>query len=241
MFTFLRNNILVPIEDFIYPPVCFTCDHLLTHDEERVCLRCWQSFTKIHPHDATWKEISSKFQAEGFVEDILSCFLFEKEGALQQVIHLLKYQGMKSLGVQLGRDIGKRMQTNPGFCNADYLVPVPLHKLKARERGYNQSEFLCKGIGEITNIPIHAHLLTRTKYTQSQTKLTIDQRRKNVGDAFRLNPKLCSSVKGRTFILVDDVITTGSTLNACTKVLASNGAKNVFVASVALAQKTNLL
>ena len=236
MLEFLRNTILVPLRDFIYPPVCMTCDQLLTAREEKVCTKCWNSVTGIDSHHAVWKEITGKFQTDGYVEDVLSCFLFEKEGSLQQMIHLLKYQGMKSLGVQLGREIGKRIEGNEYFSRADILVPIPLHKLKMRERGYNQSEFLCRGIADITHIPMQRSLLRRTKYTQSQTQLTIVERRENVGDAFRLNQKFLSFVKGKTIALVDDVVTTGATMNACAMELRANGAATVLAASVALAQ-----
>ncbi len=212
------------------------CDRLLLKNEERICCACWEKVTKISPADPTWKEILERFLAEGVVNDILSCYLFEKEGVFQKVIHLLKYQGMKSIGVDLGCNIGKRMIECSYYSSADYLIPVPLHRLKARERGYNQSEYLCRGISQITGIPIGPGIIKRKKYTQSQTTLTIEERKLNVGGAFFLDPKYIPAVKGKTFILVDDVITTGSTINACARELRSHGAQEVYAASAALAE-----
>ncbi|MBI1807447.1 MAG: ComF family protein [Ignavibacteria bacterium] len=236
MLQMFYRSVLNPIRDFIYPPICFTCNQLLQDDEMRICRACWNSFAKMNPSHPTWVEIKGKFEAEGVVQDILSCFLFEKEGKLQDVVHLLKYRGMKSLGERLGLEIGERIVSDPIFSRADYLIPVPLHKLKRRERGYNQSEHICKGIATVTNIPTHTALIKRLKYTESQTQLNIDQRKENVGNAFEINPKCRPNIEGKSFILVDDVITTGSTINACARILVANGARNVLAASVALAQ-----
>ncbi|MBI4810491.1 MAG: ComF family protein [Ignavibacteriales bacterium] len=186
-----------------------------------------------HP---TWLELKSKFDAESIVKDILSCYLFEKEGKLQEVIHLLKYRGVKSVGIMLGEDIGRKISVNNLFAGADYLIPVPLHKLKQRERGYNQSEFICKGISKITDIPINTTVVNRTKYTQSQTQLNLVERKENVGDAFKINEKVRHLVQGKTFLIVDDVITTGATINSCAKELLAAGASSILVASAALAQ-----
>jgi ComF family protein len=155
----------------------------------------------------------------------------------QQVVHSLKYQGMKSLGIRLGKEIGNRIKASPTFSSADYILPIPLHKLKQRERGYNQSEYLCKGISETTGILIAASFLSRTKYTRSQTQLNLEERRENVGEAFRTNQKFLNEIRGKSFILVDDVITTGSTITACARELRANGAGIILAASAALAQR----
>jgi ComF family protein len=236
VFQILHRNIFIPVWHFIYPPVCFTCHQMLTDGESKVCTQCWKSFQPIHPGDEQWIEMVSKFQMEGVVRDFFSCYLFEKEGKFQEVIHLLKYQGMKSLGLRLGMDIGSRISNSQMFSDADYLVPVPLHKLKQRERGYNQSEWICRGIAQEMRIPIQTDFLKRRKYTQSQTQLNLEQRKENVGDAFKINEKCISKIKGKTIILVDDVITTGSTINACAKELIANGAEKIIAASAAVAK-----
>jgi ComF family protein len=227
---------IYPVRDFIYPRICLVCEVLLHEDEDRICLKCWKSFTTLHPDHPTWKEIESKFTDEGFVNDLLSCYLFEKEGKLQDAIHLLKYQGMKAVGGMLGKEIGEKISTHPCFSKADFVVPIPLHKLKQRERGYNQSEFICKGISAITGIPVVSSMIVRRKYTQSQTQLSLIERKENVGDAFQIQSKYQSLIEGKTIILVDDVITTGATVNACAQQLRSYGASSVLAASVALAQ-----
>ena len=235
MLQVLQRNVITPLVDFIYPPLCWGCENRLTNGDSKICSTCWQSFPKVNLGDARWNEFREKFRSEGFVEDFISCFVFEKEGKLQNVIHLLKYQGVKSLGILLGREVGKLMISEEKFSSANFLIPVPLHNLKRRERGYNQSAYICKGISDITNIPFNNSILRRKKYTQSQTLLNIEERRQNVGDAFEANSKSLGEIRGKSCILVDDVITTGSTINACASVLRKHRAERVLAASVALA------
>ncbi|MBI1804540.1 MAG: ComF family protein [Ignavibacteriae bacterium] len=236
MLSIIHRHVIVPLRDFIYPPVCFTCKTLLSEDVTRVCARCWNSFTRIDSRHPTWNEIQQKFETERIVEGILSSFLFEKDGKLQEVIHHLKYSGMKSLGVRLGEELGKRIVLDERFADADFLVPVPLHKLKQRERGYNQSEYICRGISHVSGIAIADSFVIRAKYTQSQTQLNVSERRENVGEAFRVLPAAVPRIGGKTFILVDDVVTTGSTIDACAREFLASGARRVLAASVALAQ-----
>lgn len=235
MLQILQRNVITPLLDFIYPPLCWACEDRFTDGDSKICSKCWQSFQTVNRGDARWNAFREKSSSEGLVEDFISCFVFEKEGMLQNVIHLLKYQGVKSLGNLLGREVGKRVMNEEKFSSANFLIPVPLHNLKRRERGYNQSDYICKGISDITNIPFNNSILRRKKYTQSQTLLNVEERRHNVGDAFEVNSKSLGEIRGRSFIIVDDVITTGSTINACASVLREHGAERVLAASVALA------
>jgi ComF family protein len=117
--------------------------------------------------------------------------------------------------------------------NIDLLVPVPLHKKRKRKRGYNQSALLCNAISRTTDIPVNEISLQRVKNTISQTKFNLVQRRKNVADAFRVVNK--KEIVNKTILLVDDVITSGSTINACAEQLKINGAKEIFAITVAKA------
>ena len=191
---------------------------------------------KIDATDPTWIEIQSRLEEGHVAEGMLSCFLFEREGKLQEIIHLLKYGSMKSIGVQIGAEIGHRIAADERLRDADYCIPVPLHKLRLRERGYNQCDYLCRGIVAVTGIPTRANVLLRTKATRTQTELRHEERRKNVANAFSINPDLRSALKGKKLLLVDDVITTGSTIAACAEELYKAGAARVIVVSAALAK-----
>ena len=192
--------------------------------------------SKVNEYHPVWNELSEKFNHEQCIRYFTSCYLFEKDGNFQHIIHFLKYEGIKSVGVRFGKEIGKRILSDSLLSFANYLVPVPLHSLKKRERGYNQSEYLCRGISEVTSIPVYASFIKRSRYTQSQTTLNIQERKENVSDAFIIPEKLQLLVEGKSFILVDDVITTGATINACARLLKGHGAASVFAASAALAE-----
>lgn len=233
--TFL-SRLFVPFRDFLYPPLCFVCDGRMEDGAARVCGGCLSSFRRFHVGDPVWYELHNRFKEEGAVSEFLSCFYFEKEGRLQDVIHMLKYRGIKTMGVMLGREIGQRILSSTTISSADCLVPVPLHTLKRRERGYNQSEFIGRGIMEVTGIPMRVDLLRRCKYTQSQTQYNLEQRWENVEDAFEVPRRSLDDVQGKKLILVDDVITTGSTILSCARELLKAGADVVYAASVAVAE-----
>ena len=170
------------------------------------------------------------------ISHLISLYHFEKEGTLQSIIHQLKYSDMTSLGTELGRKLGEKLLLQTHDHSIDGMIPVPLHPTKLRERGYNQSEHIAKGIRKVTGIPLYSSLLLRHKYTSSQTQLSATERKENVGDAFSLNKRYLMSLEGKTFLIIDDVITTGATIEACAKLLVQHGARKVIASSVALAE-----
>lgn len=232
----IHQWLVIPFRDFIFPPVCFLCNQRLESNEDRVCDKCWSGFLKIEHSTPAYEEIKTRFEDGKVVDEFVSCYLFEKEGRFQEAVHLLKYRGIKSIGIKLGNEVGKTISGSSVFNTIDYITPVPLHKLKYRERGYNQSEYLCKGISEILGKDILTKLISRKKYTQSQTQLNLQERLMNVAEAFVLNPKFIGEVSGKNILLVDDIITTGSTIEAAAQVLKQNGASRVYAASAGLAK-----
>lgn len=231
----LKQNLLKPILDFIFPPVCFLCQKFIDDGDAKICTECWNSFTVVNDAHPDYIILKNRFISGGVIEDFISPFLFEKEGKFQEAMHLLKYKGIKSVGLKLGSAVGNEITKN-SFGTIDIVAPVPLHKLKLRERGYNQTDFICKGISQLTEYIAIFDLITRSKYTQSQTTLTFQQRKENVSDAFVLNHKYKNLVKEKVVLLIDDVITTGATIEAAGRVLKSAGAKYVFTASAGLAK-----
>jgi ComF family protein len=177
----------------------------------------------------------TRLREEGSVDGLISTYSFHEEGRIQTLIHKLKYEGATSLGIELGRRVGPAVQSVLATSSVAGLVPVPLHPTKLRERGYNQSVYICKGISQVTGLRIYSLLLERVKPTQSQTQLNVEERRANVRDAFAASREYRELISGQTFILVDDVITTGATVAACAQVLKKNGASSVIACSVALA------
>jgi len=150
---------------------------------------------------------------------------------VQKIIHLLKYNRKRSLGTRLGRMLAVSLLHDSRTNDVDLVVPVPLHKSRLRERGYNQSYFLAQPIGKDLSKPVRDDLLVRVKRTRSQTDLSPTERVKNVSEAFKV--KRPDEVRGRKVMLVDDVITTGATVEACSRALLEGGAIDVVVAAVA--------
>ncbi len=235
LFTVLRA-MAAPARDFIFPPLCFSCSARLLDTESRLCSSCWQSIERVHADDETVRILRERFSAEGHINEFYSCYYFEESGVFQQLVHSLKYNAITLLGVELGKHIGLMLKENINVQSVDGIVPVPLHKLKQRERGYNQSEFICRGISAAIRRPVVSTLVKRSKNTVSQTHLTADERKKNVGSAFSLQPSGKDTVNGKTFLVVDDVITTGSTIQALAKLLKDAGAARVIAVSAALAK-----
>jgi ComF family protein len=150
---------------------------------------------------------------------VTACFFFSKEGKVQHLIHELKYKGNADAGVFLGRELGKSIKEAPLFLGVDYLIPVPLHPKREIERGYNQSLMSAQGILEVTGIPIGEKFLVRSVNTATQTHKTKEDRWKNVKDIFEV--RHYEQLRGKYVLLVDDVLTTGATLEACALKLSS--------------------
>lgn len=217
--------------DFVYPPLCISCGRLLESGGEHVCPDCWASIKRASRDLPLFLETRSKLAASGAITDLVSLFVFEKEGPFQAIVHALKYSGIQQLGTELGRRLGSALRDQG--VHADAVVPVPLHKRKLRERGFNQSLLIARGISGVLGIPVRADLVRRTRWTQTQTALSKEERKQNVEDAFE-----CGEVRleGMCIIVVDDVITTGATIEAVARALQASKAKSVIAASAAIAQ-----
>lgn len=230
----LSRSIVRPLLDFIYPPTCVSCGNLLTPDVEHICTNCWDSIIRVTRAHELYLETKGKLLSSGHITDLASAFVFEKEGAFQRIAHSMKYEGMPSLGSKLGNRIGEVLQE--WNLSADCIIPIPLHKRKLRERGYNQAEYIARGVSETSGIPYYNDLVKRRKDTQSQTTLNIDERRENVHAAFEIAAGKLDYIKDKKLIVVDDVITTGATIVSCAQELRLAGAASVIAVSVALAQ-----
>lgn len=230
------NSFLLPLRDFLFPPLCFSCNERLSDGETRLCASCWNSLETVGEGDRTVQVLRKRFCESEVIDDFVSCYYFEHGGVLQKIAHSLKYQAITKFGRELGERLGEKIASSGNFNDVDGIIPVPLHKVKRRERGYNQSEFICKGIAKELNTPVLPSLVQRKKHTISQTQLNAEERAKNVADAFEIKERMMTSVSGKTFLIVDDVITTGATIQSMARVLKGAGAKKIYAASAALAK-----
>jgi ComF family protein len=225
---------MAPLVDFIYPPICLLCEEPLEERDAVICRPCWSAFTPAGPSDGAWCELAVRSAADG-IDAITACWLFEKEGRLQEAMHLLKYRRARSIGLRMGEELGRRIAADPAMAGAEILVPVPLHRARLRERTFNQSGVIALGAARVTGLDVAADALVRTGRQTSQVRAGLEARRKNVAAAFGPGPGI-AQVRGRSCVLVDDVMTTGATLAACATVLRLAGARQVAAACAALAR-----
>ena len=218
--------------DFFLPRFCASCNTILTPDEKIICSHCLSNIKRADDERIA-SEFGRKFENDKIISGFRSLFIFEKEKELQNVIHELKYNGMFGIGKYFGRLIGNSLYKWINECVIDFIIPVPLHHLKRADRGYNQSFYIAKGISTIMNIPVRNSVIKRKRYTNTQTELSLTERKENVLNAFILRSK--KNLKDKNVLLVDDVITTGATITECARILLCAGAKKVFAVSVAIA------
>lgn len=227
-------SLLQPITDFIFPPTCVHCRTVLEEDDRHLCRSCWKAIPLLSAETGLYQETRARLLSAGGVDELVSVYVFEKDGPFQAIAHALKYEGFQSAGRMVGGALGEQMIE--WGVRADVILPVPLHRAKHRERGFNQAESIARGIADRTRWPVVTDVLVRTRSTKTQTKLDAAERRKNVEGAFAVPEGKSEGLQNRTCIVVDDVITTGATILACARVLRSSGASSIIAASAALAK-----
>lgn len=215
--------------DFVYPPLCYLCNNRVEEEEGLICKACWRKLNVLKEKDCADLWISKGAGEKVYFTRLVA--LWEYDSQVQRVIHLLKYQGRRSLAQQIGQRLATLVSTDSEYREADLIVPVPLHHRKFRERGYNQSWLLGKAISEETGIRCEKRALKRIRYTRSQTELKAKERLGNVKGAFKVvKDKL---IKDKVIIVIDDLVTTGSTINSCAQALVSSGARKVLALAAA--------
>ena len=202
----------------LYPSVCAACGSSLFKWEKLVCTRCRNLLPKTGYEMNEDNPLARMFYGKVRLKAVTACFFFSKEGKVQHLIHELKYKGNGDAGIFLGQELGKSLKGAPLFQGLDYLIPVPLHPKRERQRGYNQSQMITQGISEVTGIPVGDKFLFRSVNTATQTHKTKEERWQNVKDIFEV--KHPERLEGKYVLLVDDVLTTGATLEACALTLS---------------------
>lgn len=218
----------------IYPNVCLVCENELAGQQQFFCSFCKDNFQYTYFEQFTEPTpLDQLFWGRVPVYSTYAYLYFEKEKSVQPILHGLKYKDKPQIGIQLGTLIGQHVQNMPGFKDLQVLIPVPLHPRKEFTRGYNQSEKIADGIGAVLQIPVMNTYIKRTKFTESQTRKTRFLRWDNVANKFIVSRTLLS--KFTHIALVDDVITTGSTLEAIIQLIHENNPEiRISVLSLAL-------
>lgn len=198
------------IKRFIFPIYCLQCKNPLANKTELFCLPCYGLLPKTQHFEQKFNDCYHQLiQYNISLEFVATLFYFEEKSVLKRSIHLLKYQQKTDIGYFFGIQLGRSAINVSSFIDAQYIIPLPLHKNKLRSRGYNQSLWIAKGVASILNLPIANKAIKRIKETATQTKMNKEQRQKNMKDAFEWTEDY---PEGTHFIIVDDVVTTGSSI-----------------------------
>jgi len=239
VFNYLYMNIIKEyVSDFIslfYPQLCGSCGHVLQKGEEVICTFCRHYLPKTYFHLERNNTIEKHFWGRVDIERAASCYFFQKGSRVQHLIHQLKYKSKTEVGITIGKIYGHDLLQSVDYRTVDLIVPVPLHRSKELKRGYNQADLFCEGLSAAMAKPWSKNALQRISATETQTHKTRFERWQNVGSVFRVsNP---SKLAGKHVLLADDVITTGSTLEACAQIILEIPDTKVSIATIACAVK----
>lgn len=216
-----------------FPNLCLLCGEPLVEGEEQICLRCLSDLPRTGFGYADRNRVAGLFFGKVNITYATAFLHYEKGSHVQHLIHTLKYRDNKKAGFLLGRLAALAYLESGLFDEIDLLLPVPLHPQRLRRRGYNQAEWIARGINSVTHLPIDTTSLRRDKKTDTQTRRHVYQRWENVQDIFALSP--LASLTGKHILLIDDVITTGSTLGACAETLLTLPEVKVSVLGIGVA------
>lgn len=236
MLSTLNHNISELWNDFInlfYPNICQSCGNYLFKNEVAICSRCLYQIPKTDFHLQKNNPVSILFWGRVRIEYATSYFTFSKGSKFQKLIHKLKYHHKTDIGVELGKHLAYNLRKSEFFDDIDLIIPVPLHPKKQKIRGYNQAKVIADGLAEIMQLDVNCSNLYRSIYTQSQTRKSKLERWENVDNIFKLHAR--SELEGKHVLLVDDVVTTGSTLEACAQAILKAKGSKVSIATLAYA------
>lgn len=214
------NKLKTYCEAFIgllYPQFCAACDVNLLNQEEILCTKCLYELPRTNFHKITDNPIEQIFWGRVPVEKATSFYFFNQGSKYRKLIHKLKYQSQPNIGITLGKLFAADLLVNDYYRSIDYIIPVPLHNKKLRKRGYNQSEVIGKGMAEILPATLDVKTLIRNTFTQTQTQKNRFERWENVEHVFGLHRP--EKLINKKILLIDDVLTTGATLEGCAQIL----------------------
>jgi len=219
--------------DLIYPRTCVACGNTLYRHEELICSYCLVHLPKTFFHKDGNNPLMALFWGKIPIEMVSSFYFYNKGNRVQNLIHQLKYKKQPEIGVFLGKRYGNYLKDCTRFSEIDVIIPVPLHSSKQKIRGYNQAEMIAQGLSESMDIPYDITSFIRRDATETQTRKSKQERWENVKDKFKVVE--AEQIRKKHLLLVDDVITTGSTMEACAQVLLAEEGVRISMVSIAAA------
>lgn len=232
MFRFI-SQALSDFIDLLFPRPCLGCTKTLETSETLLCTACRLKLPETRQHLNGGVANITKFAGKVPIEFVVSYLYFNKGGIAQKLIHQLKYKGKKEAARELGQWYGQQLkQESELLSQVDLIVGVPLHKSRFKQRGYNQADWLADGLAESLQIPFRTDVLIRTAFKESQTRKNRLERWENVKTVFAVNK--ADDVVGKRVVIVDDVLTTGATIEACAVELQKAGCTSIGVITLAV-------
>lgn len=219
--------------NLFFPKICACCDQVLLKNERVICIACRNKLPLANTHQQNENETEKVFYGRVLIENAASLLVFEKKGITQQLMHDLKYRGNKAIGSELGNWLAKDLLETSWHNEIEMVVPVPLHKKRMRERGYNQVEGFGKAIAAMLKVPYNDRCLIKTHGNKTQVFKNLAARFKNVEHSFEREEKETKPLENRHILLVDDIITTGATLETCAEKLLEIPNTKVSIATMA--------
>ena len=219
--------------NLFYPDLCIVCSENLLKNEQHICTTCLNAIPKTNYHLLFNNPIEKRFWGKVPVFRATAFFFFQKGSSFQKLLHALKYKGNKEIGERIGKFAAIDLLESPEFNSIDVIIPVPLHPKKFKIRGYNQSEWIGNGLSAILEKPQITDVLKRVRENTTQTKKSVFERYENTEGIFE-----CANIeklKDKHVLLIDDVLTTGSTIEACVQALLKIEGIKVSVFTLAVA------
>ena len=226
-------NLFAWLDDFfslVYPAMCYACSGSLVSGEKVICTSCWHSLPQTGFHNLPENPVTRMFWGRAMLETGTALFYYQKGGKVQHLIHQLKYKNREVIGQYMGHRLGQLLSVSHNYRPVSCIVPVPLHAKRLRERGYNQSEAIGRGLAAAMGVPLITDALYRQESSQSQTRKRRFTRWENVEAAFGLHKD--HKLQDKHILLLDDVITTGATMEACVQKLCTISGARIYVAAL---------
>jgi ComF family protein len=217
----------------MYPQLCVACGEDLPDGDSCFCLKCRLKIDVTDMHLVRDNEFTARLWGRVNIEAGAAMYYFKRKSPIQRALHQLKYNNQPEIGVKIGREFGRKLRNSEVFKSVEVVIPVPLHPKKERLRGYNQSAKFAEGIAETMELPVLSNVLVRESFTETQTRKKRMERFKNVGEVFAV--KKPKAIEGKHLLLVDDVLTTGATLEMCGQALLAVPNTRLSLATIAIA------